>query len=197
MIFCLSQILRDIRIRLNLNPVSPLVEFPDYDKPNLDIDTAIRSLIEEAAAAILLEAPLGLLEPTTRLTDPDIFRSPDGSGWIPLPDDFLRLVRFRMSDWARPVIQPIAPDSLLYARQWSEWAGIRGNPDRPVVAIVNRPEGLALEYFSCRDPRATVAEALYLPRPVIDRYDSIDLPAHCYSSFLNRVASLFSVRFNS
>lgn len=187
MLYQLPDIIRDVRVAIGLDPVSPIPP-PDWPYQALDTDAAIISRIEETATALLLEVSPDRLDPGHSLLECDRFSYGGGKGWILLPPDFLRLLRFRMSDWRIPAGEPISPQSPLYPRQWSPWRGVSGNPDRPVVAIVNRPEGLVLEYFSCRDPAAVIAEALYVPRPRIDLCDAVELPSACYDELVRRLA---------
>lgn len=61
--------------------------------------------------------------------------STDGRGYGILPDNFGRLVYFN-AGWKRPVFGAITVDDPLYAQQSNKV--LRGNPSRPVVAVVYR-----------------------------------------------------------
>lgn len=186
MIYQLHDIIAAVRSAANLTPVS---QFDDSFAPEaLTVEELIRRALPEAASEIILTAPLDNLEAGHSFSESPLFWTGAGRGWIPLPDNFLRLVRFRMSDWIRPVTATISADNMLYCQMWSPWQGIGGNPARPVAAVVNRSEGLALEFFSCYDETAVIEEALYLPRPDIDRHDGIDILDRCY----NRVIQLLA-----
>lgn len=102
------------------------------------------------------------------------------SGQILLPADFLRLVAFRMSDWDCAVATAIQPASAAYMRQQSPHPGVRGNPRRPVCAIVPSARGPVLEFYSCASTSATITQALYVPQPSIDANDTIDIAPACY-----------------
>ena len=112
------------------------------------------------------------------------------SGWVLLPDDFMRLIAFRMSDWERTVYAAISVDDPLYAKQSSRYKGIRGNTQKPVCAIVNRAEGKALEFYSCNSEEAYVSRASYLPYPHIDEDDGIDISEKCFTAVTYTVAAL-------
>lgn len=96
-------------------------------------------------------------------------------GQINLPDNFMRLVTFKMSDWERPVISAISEEAQQYAMQKSRYAGVRGNPQRPVVAIVAGVSGKVLEFYSCKNKLAYVEQARYLPYPTIGTDEKINL----------------------
>ena len=89
-----------------------------------------------------------------------------GAGYIHLPDDFMRLVCFQMSDWDYALTMAITEDSPQYQMQRSRFGGVRGNPQKPVVAITSQPIGLVLEFFSCYSGEdAYVKKARYIPVP--------------------------------
>lgn len=102
----------------------------------------------------------------------------------------MRLVIFKMSDWERPVYEPITAADPQYQLQFSRYKGLRGNPQKPVVAIVSRAEGRALELFSCKSQSATVEQAVYIPLPKVDCDGGINIPERCYMSVVYEAASL-------
>lgn len=142
----------------------------------------VRRMLHEAvadvAAGVILAADSPGCEGCSRLSgDVSWWGDGSGRGWILLPDDFLRLVSFRMSDWDCPVLAPLPTLPEVLARQHGPWAGLRGSPCRPVCVVTARSFGNVLEFFSCRDERATMAEGLYIPRPVIGDDGGIQIPA--------------------
>ena len=63
----------------------------------------------------------------------------DLSVWVmEMPDDYLRLLSLRMSDWKRGVHATILYESAEYSQLRSGFIGITGNPERPAVAEVKR-----------------------------------------------------------
>ncbi len=107
-----------------------------------------------------------------------------------LPDDFMRLIVFEMSDWERGVYAAIGPGDASYALQRQRVKALRGTAQRPVCAIVNRPEGKALEFYSCKSEDAYVVKASYLPYPRIDRNGGIDVCKRCYKAIVYMIAGL-------
>lgn len=146
-----------------------------------------RSMINDERLTINDELSTGA---TGREQAKGVFWGDEGNGYIILPEDFMRLICFRMSDWRRSVYEALTESDPRYALQSSKWKGVRGNPEKPVVAIVRRPEGKVLEFYSCGDSTATVAHATYLPYPRIDKDGGIDIAEECYRAAVYRAAAL-------
>ena len=189
----------EIRIALDQNMNSEaLTELNDID--TLSLDELIKSKVEDAARMVVMLAPAVLLGSGKAFGDTigwDM-QAGYGSGHIVLPDDFLRLIVFQMSDWSMPVTVAIDETSPLYSRQKSRYAGVRGNPQRPVVAIVQQPIGNVLEFYSCEQgEHVYIKMARYAPIPkrytldeeeVIDLPDKLVRPVVYYAAYLVAVA---------
>ncbi len=188
MIYKLTEIARDVRIAIDQNMTSEQLLATD-DIETLSLEEIIRSKIVEAVRRVECAAPVHFLEEGHNFGDA-VYWGDLESGWVLLPDDFMRLIAFRMSDWERTVYDAISVDDTLYAKQSSRYKGIRGNVQKPVCAVVNRAEGKALEFYSCESEDAYVCQALYLPYPHIDKYDGIDISEKCYTAVVYTVASL-------
>ena len=209
MIYTVSEICKQVRIAMDENGVDEkLLSAGDAD--TLELDEIIKSKIEEGVKAVEMAAPVFMLhsghcftEDTSsddtlnnvEETETESFKSGavywngDGSGFIILPDDFCRLVSFKMSDWKRTVHTAISSDDPQYELQSSEFGGIRGNVDKPVVGIVMRSLGLTLEFYSCESEEAIVSESDYLPEPKIAD-GCIDISEKCYKSCIYHIAAL-------
>lgn len=170
MIFKVDDLKREIRIALDQNMNSkPLLDIGDID--TLSLDDIIVSKIEDAARLVMRDAPLHLLDGGKAFGESIHWFSREGvgGGYIALPSDFLRLVSFQMSDWSYPVNVAITEDHPLYPLQSSRYAGIKGNPQKPVVALSTQPIGLVLEFYSCEAGEGVyVKRATYLPIPKIE-----------------------------
>ena len=188
MLYNLKKITADVRPVLDQNRQDPeLIRLRDKD--TLEVDDIIAAHVETAARAAILQAPAPLLDYGHNFGDA-IYWGTNGCGWTLLPDDFLRLVVFEMSDWERPVFDPITPADPEYRLQSSPFPGLRGNPSRLVCAVVNRSEGLALEFFSCADNEAYITQAAYTPVPAFDRNGCIDIPERIYPAAVLLTASM-------
>ena len=113
---------------------------------------------------------------------------------LPLPDDFLRLLSVRLSDWHRPA-RIMADTDADYRWQSSPFAGLRGNPSRPVAVICTQPQGRVLElYSSTAGPGVTIAMAQYVALPqIID--GGIEIPRRIYDAFISRMGELTRLSF--
>lgn len=170
MIYKVADLVREVRIAIDKNNSSaPLAALID-DVDTLSIDALIESKIEDAARAVTVNAPRHLLDSGKGFSTAVAWSSSKTKHWgfTQLPEDFLRLVTFQMSDWSYPVVEAITETDPIYKQQNSRFAGIGGNPQRPVVAIVQHPIGLILEFYSCTSNDVAVKIARYIPIPRIE-----------------------------
>lgn len=179
---------RDVRIAIDENKTSEQL-LGDEDIDTLSLNEIVRSKIEEAVRRVETTAPTFLLEEGHTFGD-SVFWEDNNSGWTLLPDDFMRLIAFRMSDWERTCHNAISVDDPLYDLQSSRFKGVRGNVQKPVCAVVNRAEGKALEFYSCNSEEAYVKRATYLPYPKIDDEEGIDISERCYTAVVYTTAAL-------
>lgn len=188
MIFQIDKIMQDVRICLDQNMESDaLIESGDID--TLALDEIIKSKILEAIQRVHRDAPNYLLEGGHNFGDAVYWRELE-SGWVFLPNDFLRLVVFEMDDWEQAVYQAISTDDPEYEKQHSRFKGIRGTAQRPVCAIGIRPEGRVLEFYSCKSTDAKVSRAIYIPYPKIDEDGGVDISERCYNAVIYTAAGL-------
>ena len=178
----------DVRIAIDENKTSEQL-LDDEDIDTLSLNEIIRSKIEEAVRRVETTAPTFLLEEGHTFGD-SVFWGDNNSGWTLLPDDFMRLIAFRMSDWERTCYNAISVDDPIYDLQSSRYKGVRGNVQKPVCAVVNRAEGKALEFYSCNSEEAYVKRATYIPYPEIDDEDGIDISERCYTAVVYTTAAL-------
>lgn len=164
-----SDIVQEAKVALDENvDSSALSGLGDVD--TLKLDEIIESKVVDAAMVIEQNAPAYLLDSGKAFGESIGWDGQPGygAGYIHLPDDFMRLVCFQMSDWDYAVTVALAEDSPLYQMQRSRFAGVRGNPQKPVVAITSQPIGLVLEFFSCYSgENAFIKKARYIPIPRI------------------------------
>lgn len=188
MIFQIDKIMQDVRICLDQNMESDaLIESSDID--TLALDEIIKSKILEAIQRVHRDAPNYLLEGGHNFGDAVYWRELE-SGWVLLPQDFLRLVVFEMDDWEQAVYQAISTDDPEYEKQRSRFKGIRGTAQRPVCAIAIRPEGRVLEFYSCKSTDSQVSRAIYMPYPKIDEDGGVDISERCYNAVVYTAAGL-------
>lgn len=172
MVFEVSEIIKDVRVAIDNNDTSLQMPNNLIDIDTLTLEQIIESKVADAARVVESTAPFYLLDSGKAFGDSIGWdgEAGYGSGHIHLPDDFLRLVTFQMSDWSYPVSEAITEEDEEYAMQRSRYAGIKGSPQKPVVAVVQQPIGLVLEFYSCYSgENAYIKRARYIPIPrVID-----------------------------
>lgn len=166
----LSDIIREVKIILDENITESFIE-GDPDQLQLEDHIEARILdavrnIHEAADSSLLDD--GLPIPTSGLAMLQI--EPGGPGYVRLPDDFMRLVIFKMTKWKRPVVEAISDTDPRYFLQKSRFVGIRGGIEKPVCAITTGEASKVLEFYSlpAGEEDHSVEKARYLPLPVIE-----------------------------
>lgn len=186
-IYQLDKIKEDVRIAIDQNMASAtLVGISDID--TLSLNEIVRSKVVEGVKRIHAEAPSYLLDGGFNFGDA-IYWMDKGSGYILLPEDFMRFVVFQMSDWVRPVFTVLNTDDAEYHKQQSKFKGVRGTYQRPVCFISIRPEGRVLEFYSSKDETAQVSKGVYLPYPYIDENDGIYICSRCYDAVVYMVAA--------
>ena len=187
MVYNIHDVMRDVRVCLDQNMTSEQLLQTD-DIYTLALDDIVRSKILEAVR-VHTNAPTYLLEQGHNFGDA-IYWGDLESGWVLLPHDFMRLIVFEMSDWEKAVFTAISTTDPEYALQRQRIKALRGTAQKPVCVITIRPEGRALEFYSCKSERAYVRRAQYLPYPKIDRDEGIDICERCYTAVVYAAASL-------
>ena len=176
----LSDVIREVKIILdeNITEVSVLTDDPDQ----LQMEGHIRARIIDAVRAIHEAADSSLLDdglpiPLEVGGQPTIQVNPDGTGYVALPDDFMRLVIFKMTVWKRPVVFAISDTDPRYFLQKSRFVGIRGGIDKPVCAITTGEASKVLEFYSlpAGESDHSVEKHRYLPLPTIEENDTIKM----------------------
>ena len=161
------------------------------DADALSIDAIIRSKLEPSARQVLLQATPGQIDTAKPLHGGLSWRGEPGVGMalLRLPDDFLRLLSVRLSDWHRPA-RIITEDDEEYQWQSSRYA-VGGTPERPVAAMVRYPEGLCLECYSSRGGAGvTLSRGLYVSEPRTDDDGMLDLPERLVESVVRMAAAM-------
>lgn len=152
------------------------------------IDTIIKSLLDESALEILLKAPFYRLSITdatsaastiTATADKITTTTKDESGkettssiqlptgTIKVPDNFLRLVSFRMSDWQRSVTELATKGDAVSRRQSNK--NLRGGISRPIGVLTKNSSSIIIEYYSTYESTHKISEFLYIARTTADK----------------------------
>lgn len=187
MIYQVERIVRDVRICLDENREDAQL-FASGDEETLRLDEIIRSRIVEAVDMVHVAAPYYLLHHGHSFHEAPLVWGDMESGWVLLPDDFLRMVVFEMDDWERPVYTFITPLDPLYKRQSSRIKALRGTTQRPVCVVAERPVGKVLEFYSCKSEDAVIEKAEYIPYAEVDDNGGVDISERCYDAVVWMVA---------
>lgn len=114
------------------------------EEGNKPIDSFAENLLDECAKEVLLKAPAWRLNGMSGGID--VFANKDGSGYIVLPERFLRLLEFKMTEWKRAVVNVAEPGSDIALKQSNRF--LRGGINKPICVFAHRPEGRVIEYYS-------------------------------------------------
>lgn len=112
------------------------------------IENTIDSILDECARDILLSHPLSKLPLTSIIPTPA--GQTDGSGFIALPTDYLRLVSLQIAGFKKDIVHLITPEDPLYKLQANEF--VRGTKNKPVGFLAQKVIGgtarQCIHYFS-------------------------------------------------
>lgn len=197
MIKKVEEIVRDVRVCLDRNEAD-LALIESGDEETLLLDDIIRSKIAESVDRVHLAAPYWMLEPAFKNYSSGEFnwKVDDNCGHVVLPDGFLRLVKFEVSDWERPVHETISRESAEYRLQRSRVRALRGTPQRPVCAIGTSEDGVVLEFYSSNAAKESVTASLeYIARAKITKdadtgKEVIEVSEQCYEAVVYTAAWL-------
>lgn len=163
-----------------------------------DIFDIIDDNLEDSANDLLRKAPLWLCE-ATEVTLTGHIENSDGSGEVPLPDDFLRLYSFQMKDWDYPVTDIISEQNPKFHFRKNTY--LKGRPWRPVVVVRTQvPDGVLkntpykiLEYYTTLNETHNITRALYVKRHDSVNHDVTQLPDALMEGFAWQAAYNFFI----
>jgi len=152
------------------------VQFSEESSPNISdpYNLFINSILDETAKKTLMSTPVHVIVPTDASTQTVTADSGgDKIGYIQLPDNFLRLISLKMTDWEREVNFAITTYDPLYALQRNKY--VRGGISKPVIAyswrVISDASKRVLEYYSV-DENHTIEKFLYVPETVAEEVQS-------------------------
>lgn len=164
------------KVQLRMDEISP------YDSGEIINNSFIDEILNDSVTTLLLKLPTYLCNPISMGIVEGVDNS-DGTGYIELPDDFLRLVSFKMVEWSRAVTKPISEDSPQYNLQKISY--LRGKPTKPVVVIRNdygdsiQAIKKILEYYSVVSDH-DIERALYIKTDVAENLPDNIIDALAY-----------------
>lgn len=155
-----------IIVKTNMEELSPEWENEVLQTDAVGIERYIEAKLPEAIRLILMSASPSMeaAVPFDSALLPQ--KNQDGSGVVSLPDDWMKMVSFKMKGWNRAVTEFIAEEDPIAARQQNLF--LRGGSLKPVCVIGHSSDGrLALFYYSLPAYVRVheIEKALYLPLP--------------------------------
>lgn len=179
--YAVSDLVKDVKVLLDRNQESAGLLAPS-DSDTLSQAELIESKIVDAARIILSEAPEDMVEGTA-CTNEVTWTDSNGYyvGKMVLPTDMLRILSVKAEGWNRPA-EIISESDDAYKYQNCKY-GVRGNPERPIGAIVHTANGKSIELYTSTKKDATLA-FIYVQIPSITTEQKISLPSVLKDSIL-------------
>lgn len=171
--YAVSELVKEVKVLLDRNQESAGLLTP-ADSDTLSQGELIQSKIVDAARIILKDAPASMLDGKTFDGLNTAWAETNGAyvGTVYLPSDMIRLLDVKVSDWNRSA-EIITEEDDAYKIQCSRF-GVRGNPERPIAALIHNSGNRYLELFTSKSNTATVS-LTYVGMPFISE-GNIDLP---------------------
>ncbi len=171
--YAVSELVKEVKVLLDRNQESAGLLTPT-DSDTLSQGELIQSKIVDAARIILKDAPASMLDGKTFDGLNTAWAETNGAyvGTVYLPSDMIRLLDVKVSDWNRSA-EIITEEDDAYKIQCSRF-GVRGNPERPIAALIHNSGNRYLELFTSKSNTATVS-LTYVGMPPISE-GNIDLP---------------------
>lgn len=172
--YAVSDLVKEVKVLLDRNQESAGLLAPS-DSDTLSQAELIESKIVDAARIILSDAPEDMVEGTS-CTNAVTWTDSNGYyvGNMILPTDMLRILSVKAEGWNRPA-EIISESDDAYKFQNCKY-GVRGNPERPVAAIVHTANGKSIELYTSKKQDATL-EFIYVQIPSVTTEQKISLPS--------------------
>lgn len=172
--YAVSELVKEVKVLLDRNQESAGLLTPD-DTDTLSQAELIESKIVDAASIILSDAPEDMVEGTA-CTNAVTWEDSNGYyvGKMILPIDMLRILSVKAEDWTRSATI-ISESDDAYKYQNCKY-GVRGNPERPIAAIVHTTNGKSIELYTSKKQNATLA-FIYVQVPSVTTEKKIMLPS--------------------
>lgn len=180
--YAVSDLVKEVKVLLDRNQESAGLLAPS-DSDTLSQAELIESKIVDAARIILSGSPEYMVEGTSCTND--VTWTDDSNGYyvgkMVLPTDMLRILSVKAGDWNRPATI-ISESDDAYKYQNCKY-GVRGNPERPIAAIMHTANGKSIELYTSKKQDATLA-FIYVQVPSITTEQKISLPSVLKDSIL-------------
>ena len=179
--YAVSDLVKEVKVLLDRNQESDGLLAPS-DSDTLWQAELSESKIVDAARIILSDAPEDMVEGTS-CKNGVTWNDSNGYyvGNMVLPTDMLRILSVKADDWNRPA-EIISESDDAYKYQNCKY-GVRGNPERPIAAIVHTAKGKSIELYTSKKKDATLV-FIYVKFPSATTEQKISLPSALKDSIL-------------
>lgn len=188
--YSIEDIVKDVRILIDENEDNERLIAEDDEVAN-NTDTISKAMIIHSIDQVHLIAPLWRVAEISVETTVDLS---DKRGAI--PEYYLRYVYAKADDWAYKVFEPIDQESDEYKMQFSEFEGIKGSAEKPVVAIVPdqlQKSGLGIEVYSTEENTISL---VYVKKASAETDAELKISILCYQAVLNMIAKNYMINVN-
>lgn len=183
----LKTLVRDVRVAMDENMTDDGLQLL-RDVNTLTLDEVVKHQVEPAAHLVLLGADVELLDGGQSFVGSSVSRLSNNVGRVKLPEDYLRFLFFKMSNWDYGVNTFITPNDERYPQMFSRWVG--ASVHRPTIALVPSDGGMSVEFFTAG---GNVEEARYVAKPRLlqaDKDCSISFPPLLGGALVHMTAAL-------
>ena len=184
----INEVTESVLRRLNENP-EPLANLIEYEEPWMNVRSLTEALIPEVAERVILEADSESIGECLPLSGSVVRRTVDDRTvcLLTLPDDCLRLVYIRMSDWTEPVCRFVSSRSDVAGYRRLRDRRVRaGDKGTPTVVSCYHERKRAVEIFGSVGG-SRLAEGGYLPRPVKDPEGNLVFPSSLKGELIEKM----------
>lgn len=160
-----SELVSEVKVILDRNQETSTLVPEDAD--TLTQAELIERVLLPATRAIEQYAPAEMLGDLVRSSTMSVtwtYISGAYAGTCILPENLLRIISVRASDWDKPGTIILDTDK---AYAWQRNVYVRGNTESPIVALTRKAGKRVLELYSSKTNKATV-EFVYLEDPSIN-----------------------------
>lgn len=181
-------IVGDVRTVIDMNRQDGLIAGAD-ETDTLDLDSLIRSKVEDGAKAVFMMARNELLD--VSVVKGTVERGEEAA----VPDDFLKFVFAKADGWKRAVYTAERAEDASYDIEQSGYAGLMATDARPKAFVVTGTAG-KLTLQMC--PRHVGGEYTfgYVTEPKVTAKDRINIPERVYRSVVYMTGAMVSATLN-
>lgn len=155
------------------------------ESPFPDLEERVETEVPGILMDLLMNCEAGEIDCLKPLNT-DLSITGDSSVRIKLPEDFLRLISLKLSNWLRPVNKTTDQDSPEMIKNLSRWEGVKPGNRNPVAAVSTDGLGRCLK-MAPASGSSSVEYGWYAAVPEISGTGIIEVPGALYSALIDRL----------